>query len=92
MKTSDAVQSGNANHEHLSNSQVSSIVEERKNSSNGALVGHLNINSTQNRFEELKLLNDSLKARVLVISETKIDRFISKQSIQSTQISNVSKG
>lgn len=54
MKTSD-VQSGNANHEHLPNSQVSSIVEERKNNSNGAIVAHLNINSIQNKFEQLKL-------------------------------------
>ena len=34
---------------------------------------HLNINSRQNLFEELKLLNISLKAHELVIRETKID-------------------
>ena len=67
-------QSENANHEHSPNSQVSSIVEERRNNSNRVLVAHLNIYSVQNKFEELKMLNDSLKAHVLAISETKIDR------------------
>ena len=33
----------------------------------------MNINSIQNKFEELKLLNDELKALVLIASETKID-------------------
>ena len=34
---------------------------------------HLDINSIQNKFEELKTLNDALKAHILVISESKID-------------------
>ena len=34
-----------------------SILEERKKDSSGAFIAHLNINSLQNRFEELKLLN-----------------------------------
>lgn len=34
---------------------------------------HLNINSTQNKFEELKKLKDALKAHILVVTETKID-------------------
>ena len=34
---------------------------------------HLNINSLQNKFDELKLLNKTLKAHILDISETKID-------------------
>ena len=37
------------------------------------LTVKLNINSLQNKFEELKPLNSLLKAHVLVISETKID-------------------
>ena len=35
---------------------------------------HLNINSIQNKFEDLTILNRSLKAQILVISQTKIDR------------------
>ena len=35
---------------------------------------HLNVNSIQNKFEDLTILNRSLKAQILVISETKIDR------------------
>ena len=35
---------------------------------------HLNINGLQNKYDELKLLNDTLKARIIVISEAKIDR------------------
>ena len=49
------------------------IINERKNNSSEALIMHLNINSIQNKFEELKLLNDAFKAHVVVISETKID-------------------
>ena len=33
---------------------------------------HLNKNSLQNKCDELKLLNDTLKAHILVISETKL--------------------
>ena len=57
----------------LLNSQVSSILEERKNNSSGAFLAHLNINSIQNKFEELKLLNDKVKAHIFFVSETKID-------------------
>ena len=48
------------------------IVDERKANSSEALIVHLNVNSIQNKFEELRLLNEALKAHVLVISETKI--------------------
>ena len=57
----------------LINSLGNSSLEERKNDASGAFIMHLNINSVQNKFEELKILNSSLKAHVLVISETKID-------------------
>lgn len=46
----------------LPNSQASSILEERKNNSKNAFVAHLNIKGIKNKFEELKLLNDELKA------------------------------
>ena len=49
------------------------ILEQRKDNSSGAFIIHLNINSIQNKCEELKKLNDALKAHILIISETKID-------------------
>ena len=52
----------------------SSIIDQRKVNSSNALLMHLNINSIQNKFEDLTLLHRSLKAQILVISETKIDR------------------
>lgn len=54
--------------EVLPNPQESSIVEERKNNSHSAFVAHLNINSIQNKSEELKLLNDSLKTQIFIVS------------------------
>ena len=62
----------NAN-EDLPDSRIRSIVVERSENSSGAFIVHLNINSIQNKFEELKLLNSSLRSHVIVISETKID-------------------
>lgn len=53
------------------NPQESSILEERENNLHNAFVAHLNINSIRNKFEELKLLNDSLKAWILI--NTKIN-------------------
>ena len=49
------------------------IIEERKTNSSAALLFHLNINSIQNKFEELKILNNSIRAHILVPSETKVD-------------------
>ena len=43
---------------------------------------HLNINSIQNKFKDLTLLNRSLKAQILVISETKIDRSYPKSQFK----------
>ena len=68
----EADNDGHANEEPL-NSLERSIVDERKANSSEALIIHLNINSIQNKFEELKIPNEALKAHVLVISETKID-------------------
>ena len=50
----------------------SSIIDLRKENSSNALLMHLNINSIQNKFEDLTILNRSLKAQIFVISETKI--------------------
>ena len=49
------------------------ILEQRKDNSSGAFIMYLNSNSIQNKSEELKKMNDTLKAHILVISETKID-------------------
>lgn len=66
------IEADNANQESL-NSSGNSIIEERQTNPSEALIIHLNINSLQNKFDELKILNETLKAHVLVISETKID-------------------
>ena len=39
----------------------------------GTMLCHLNINSIQNKFEELTETIKSLKAQIVLISETKID-------------------
>ena len=56
---------------HESNS---SIIDQRKENSSSALSMHLNINRIQNKFEDITILNRYLKAKILVISETKIER------------------
>jgi hypothetical protein len=55
------------------NLNTKSIIDERQTDSSETLIVHLNINSIQNKFEELKTLNEKLKAHVIAISETKID-------------------
>ena len=37
------------------------------------MIAHLNINSVQNKLDDLKLLNRELKSQVIFFSETKID-------------------
>ena len=37
------------------------------------LLIHQNINSLQNKFEELKFINDKIKASIIVLTKTKID-------------------
>ena len=37
------------------------------------LIVHLNINSIQNKFEELKSINKQLKSHIIFLSDTKID-------------------
>ena len=60
-------------HIDMQDLQKHSILEQRKNNSSRVFIMHLNINSLQNKFDELKLLNKTLKAHILDISETKID-------------------
>ena len=66
----DAINEYEINREDI---YANSIIDDRENNSSEALIAHLNINSIQNKFDELKLLNEKLKAHVLVISETKLD-------------------
>ena len=50
------------------------VIEIRKRDSRDLLLFHLNINSIQNKFEELKSnIAEDLKAQVAFITETKID-------------------
>ena len=51
-----------------------SIIDQRKKNSSNTFLMHLNINNILNKFEDLIFLNKSLKAQILVMSETKIDR------------------
>lgn len=37
-----------------------------------ALTVHLNTNSLQNKFEELELINDKLKASIVILTKTKL--------------------
>lgn len=45
----------------------------RQTHHNQDLLIHLNINSIQNKFDELKEINKALKASLLILTETKID-------------------
>ena len=50
------------------------VIEIRKRDSRDLLLFHLNINSIQNKFEELKsIITEDLKAQVAFITETKLD-------------------
>lgn len=68
--------SGEGEDINMQDSQRHSIFEERQINSSGAFIMHLNINGLQNKYDELKLLNDTLKAHIIVISETRIDRYV----------------
>ena len=50
------------------------LLQERQEHSNRILMFHLNINSLQNKFDELKLLNDKIKSQIIFLAETKIDK------------------
>ena len=45
----------------------------RQTHHNQDLLVHLNINSIQNKFDELKEINKALRARLLILTKTKID-------------------
>ena len=50
------------------------LLQERQEHSNRILIFHLNINSLQNKFDELKLLNDKIKSQIIFLAKTKIDK------------------
>ena len=46
------------------------------------LLIHLNINSIQNKFDDLKILNSELRSQIIVLSETKIDSTFKNEQFQ----------
>ena len=46
-------------------------MDERKADSRELMIAHLNINSLQNKFDDLQILNDSLKAHILLSRKPK---------------------
>ena len=53
--------------------ELSALEMARQENSNDMLLCHLNINSIQNKFEELKDIITKFKVQIMVVSETKID-------------------
>ena len=49
------------------------IIQKRKRNGNFFLLGHLNINSCQNKLEELVLINKEFNSHVIFLSKIKID-------------------
>ena len=49
-------------------------LQEWQEHSNRILMFQLNINSLQNKFDELELLSDKKKSRIIFLSETRIDK------------------
>ena len=52
---------------------VPEVVQRRKKDSREILVMHLNVNSLQNKIEEVRMLVEQFKAHVVFLGETKID-------------------
>ena len=50
------------------------LLQERQEHFNRILMFHLYINSLQNKFDGLKLLNDEMKSQIIFRSEIKIDK------------------
>ena len=50
------------------------LLQERHEHFNRILMFHLCINSFQNKFDDLKLLNDEMKSQIIFLSEIKIDK------------------
>ena len=52
---------------------VARVNEERAKDARNIFIFHLNVNSLQNKIEEVVMLIDELKAQVVFLTETKID-------------------
>ena len=57
----------------LTGNAISDIIVLRQKDCRKLLLFHLNVNSIQNKFEEVKILVNELKAQVVFLTETKID-------------------
>ena len=68
----NAAELSSIEHEHTisDNAKLESL---RTHFNKDLLIGHLNINSIQNKFEELTATSKTIGAHVMFISETKID-------------------
>ena len=78
INISDIESFGDKQHDHLSDEEDEFLqenirLENRRKQGNDILVCHLNINSIQNKFEELVTVIKKLKVHIIFIGETKID-------------------
>lgn len=69
---SESVVENRRNDEILCKS-VPEVVQQRKKDSREILVMHLNVNSLQNKIEEVRMLVEQFEAHVVFLGETKID-------------------
>ena len=60
------------------------LLERRRRHKREIHICHLNINSLQNKVEELNNLNLQLKAQVVILTETKIDKSYSNEQLAWT--------
>ena len=60
------------------------IINLRQRDSRGLIVLHLNVNSLQNKLEEVKILIDDFKAQVVFLTETKTDSSYPVQTANSS--------
>ena len=63
---------------------ITHLLERRKKDKREILICHLNVNSFQNKVEELKCIKSQLKAQVLMLTETKIDKSYSNEQFAWT--------
>ena len=58
---------------HHAGNDKDSLISHRQAHPHLLFLAHLNINSLQSKFDELQLINNRLRAGILVLTETKID-------------------
>ena len=73
----------NANQDFISPQELEA---KRTNSSKELLLCHLNINSIQNKFDELAYVIHKLKAHIIFIGETKIDSIFAIGPLSRNQL------